>query len=187
MFKFQRDNVKVHISSVDFHYYINGPISDPDDYIDMIDALYTGKPNETIIIHLNTPGGRLDIAMQIINAIKVTEAEVITLADGEVASAGSLILFAASNIAVQPYSYVMIHDGSEGAGGKLNENLKQAQFSAKMLTKLYKDIYVPFFTEAEVDAVLDGKDMWLTSDEVNERVKQVATPKEEDECLPAVE
>lgn len=177
MLKFSKKDIeRVHLSGVDRHFYITGPIDDEEDYIDLIDALYTGKGNETIIIHLNTPGGRLDIAMQIINAIKGSDAEVITLADGEVASAGSLILFSSTQIAIQPYSYIMLHDGSEGTRGKLNENLKQAQFSHKLITKLYKDIYIPFFSEEEIEQVLEGKDLWLMSEEVNERLKKIANP-----------
>lgn len=169
----KKDNERVHLGSIDRHFYITGPIDDEEDYIDLIDALYNGKPNETIIIHLNTPGGHLDIALQIINAIKVSDAEVITLADGQVASAGSLILFASSQIAIQPYSYVMIHDGSGGPAGKFNENLKQAQFTNKLLTKLYKDIYIPFLSEEEVNQVLEGKDIWMMADELNERIKKI--------------
>ena len=173
---------RVHLGSVDRHFYISGAIEDEEDYTDLIDALYTGKSNETIIIHLNSPGGRLDVTMQILNALKVSDADVITVADGEVASAASLILFASQQIAVQPYSYIMIHDGSGGNFGKLNENLKQASFIAELTKKLYRDIYIPFLTEEEVDKVLDGKDMWLSSEEVNERVKKTAeTLKDTDE------
>lgn len=181
MFKLgNRDLERVHLAAIDRHFYITGPIEDEDDYIDLIDALYQGKPTETIVIHLNTPGGRLDITMQILNALKTSDADVICIADGEVASAGTLILFAAKQIAVQPYSYVMLHDGSEGTRGKVNENLKQATFTAKLLAKLAKDIYIPFFTEAEVDAILDGKDMWLMSEEVNERIKNAVVTLEKE-------
>ncbi|HET8689287.1 MAG TPA: ATP-dependent Clp protease proteolytic subunit [Methanosarcina sp.] len=168
-----KDIERVHVGSIERHFYINGPISDEEDYIDLIDSLYQGSPKETIYIHLNTPGGRLDIAMQILNAIKHSDCDIVGIADGEVASAGSLILFACPSIAVMPYSYVMLHDGSEGAGGKLNENLKQAQFSHRLLGKLYKEIYIPFFSEKEVEDVLEGKDIWVTSEEVKERITKL--------------
>lgn len=170
MFKFQKDNVRVHVEAVSFHFYINDHISEPDDYVELIDALYQGQPNHTIYIHLNTPGGRLDVTMQIINAIRSSEACVVGLADGQVASAGSLILFACPNIGVQPLSFVMMHDGSEGAGGKINENLKQAQFSDKLIRKICHDVYGPFFDKKEIEDVLDGKDLYLTSDEIEERI-----------------
>lgn len=181
MLKFGREIERAHISSVERHFYITGPIAEEDDYIDLIDTLYQGKPNETVIIHLNTPGGRLDITMQILNAIRTSEADVISIADGEVASAGSLILFACPNIGVQPYSYVMLHDGSEGAFGKVNENLKQAIFTTKLLSQIAHSVYEPFFTKEEVDRVLDGNDMWLTSEEVEERITNLTKSKQEKE------
>lgn len=174
LFKIGEKNMeRIHINGIDRHFYINDAIDDPEDYIDMIDSLYQGKPNETIYIHLNTPGGRLDIAMQLINAIKNSDCNVVGIADGQVASAGSLILFSCPNIAIMPYSYVMLHDGSEGAGGKLNENLKQAMFSADLVKTLYNDIYFPFFTKEEINEVLNGKDMWVTSDELIKRVQNL--------------
>lgn len=177
MFKLgAKDMERIHIGAIDRHFYINGAIDDEEDYIDLIDCLYQGKPNESIVIPLNTPGGRLDITMQIINAMRASDANVITFADGQVASAGSLILFASENIGISPYSYVMLHDGSEGAGGKINENVKQALFSQKLIRKIAMDIYQPFFTEKEIDEVLEGRDMWLMSEEVEERIKKAMEP-----------
>lgn len=173
MFKLAKENLKVHIESVAFHFYINDGIEEADDYVELIDALYQGQPNHTIYIHLNTPGGRLDVTMQIINAIRSSEATVVGIADGPVASAGSLILFSCPNIGIQPLSYIMLHDGSEGQLGKVNENLKQAQFSAKLISKIAHSVYEPFFSKKEIDSVLDGKDMWLSSEEVEERINKV--------------
>lgn len=181
MFKFGKDSTRVHVESVAYHFYINEPISDPDDYVELIDCLYQSRPSDSIYIHLNSPGGNLDITMQIINAINQCEASVIGIADGQVASAASLILFSCPNIAIQDFSYVMLHDGSEGAFGKSNENLKQAQFTARLLKKIAHKTYEPFFTEEEVDSVLDGKDLWLSSEEVKERIQKLTEQQEEEE------
>jgi len=172
VFKFSKENMRVHVESIALHFYINEAIIEADDYVDLIDALYQGQPNQTIYIHLNTPGGNLNIAMQIINAIGASQANVVGLADGEVASAGSLILFACPMIGVQDFCYVMLHDGSEGAFGKINENLKQAQFTSKLLNKICHKVYGPFFTEEEINSVLDGKDMWLMAEELEERLNK---------------
>jgi ATP-dependent protease ClpP protease subunit len=183
MIKFDRDIQRIHVEKVARHFFINGPIDDPDDYLDLIDTLYQGQPLETVYIHLNTCGGSLDITMQIINAVRSSEALVVGIADGQVASAGSLLLFSCPNIAVQDFSYVMLHDGSEMALGKSNENLKQAQFTSNLLNKIAHSVYGPFFTEEEINSVLDGKDMWLSSEEVIERVKNI----EKEEALAEIE
>lgn len=181
MLNFNRDIVRAKVAGIEYHFYINDAITSPDDYIDLIDALYQGKPTDTIYIHLNTPGGALDITMQIINAIQTSEANVVGIADGQVASAGSLLLFACPAIGIQPFSYVMMHDGSEGAFGKTNENLKQALFTSKLLANIANKIYGPFFSEEEIADILNGKDMWLTSEEVEERIRASKTHIEDKE------
>jgi ATP-dependent protease ClpP protease subunit len=175
---------RVHINGIDRHFYINGIIEDEDDYVDLIDTLYQGKPNENIYIHLCTPGGRLDITMQILNAIKHSESTVVGIADGPVASAGSVLLFGCPNISIMPYSYVMLHDGSEGLGGKANENIKQALFTQAILKKIYMDVYIPFFSEEEVNAILEGKDMWVSAEEMMQRVQKISQEAEEVEAAP---
>jgi|694.fasta_scaffold01034_8 ATP-dependent Clp protease protease subunit len=174
MFKIgNKDMERVHINGVDRHFYINGIIEDEDDFVDLIDCLYQGKPNENIYIHLNTPGGRLDITMQLLNAIKASEATVVGIADGQVMSAGSIILFACPNISIMPYSYLMMHDGSEGLGGKMNENIKQAIFTQALLKKIYMDVYQPFFSVEEIEGILGGKDMWVSAEDIMQRVQNV--------------
>lgn len=180
MFKFGKDMCRAHVEGVAYHFYVNDSIRDPEDYTDLIDCLYQARPSDSIYIHLNSNGGRLDITMQIINAMKSSDANVTAIADGEVASAATLILFSAPRIGIQDFSYVMLHDGAEGLGGKINENVKQALFTAKLIKKIAYDCYQPFFSEEEIDGVLEGKDMWLTSDEVMERIKKIMDEREED-------
>lgn len=187
MFKFGRELQRAKVASIERHFYITGAIEYEDDYIDLIDALYQGQPNETIIIHLNTPGGRLDVTMQIINAMRTSDADVIAIADGQVASAGTLILFSAPSIGIQKFSYVMMHDGSEFAGGKVNENLRQAQFSSGLIKKICQEVYSPFFSEEEIADILDGRDLWLHSEEVEERINNLKNNITEEEEVDAEE
>lgn len=181
LFKMNKDNLRAHVEGISYHFYINDAIDDPEDYIELIDTLYQARPTDTVYIHLNTPGGRLDITMQILNAMKVSDASVVSIADGEVSSAGTLLLFSAPNIAVQPFSSAMLHDGSEGMMAKTNENVKRALFSQKLVKKLAYECYRPFFTEEEIDSVLEGKDLYLTSEEIKERIQAVVNKEEENE------
>lgn len=177
-----KDYIRGEVAAVDYHFYINGMIEEAEDYLELIDTLFRAKGTETIYIHLNTPGGSLTTTMQILNAMRASEATVVTIADGEVASAGSLILFTGQHVGVHDFSYVMMHDGSSGNVGKFNENVKAAMFNSQLLRKIYEEVYSPFFSKEEINAVLDGKDMWLTAEEVTERLaKKVEQEEEVDE------
>ena len=161
-----KDYMRAQVNVITYHFYIHGEIGDSEEYVDLLDTLYTAGDTDVIMIHLNTPGGYLNTAVEIIHAIAQCKATVITCADGQVASAGSLIFFAGHTFLIGEFCEVMLHDGSGGNIGKINENLKSAEFTAKRLSHIYHRIYGRFFSEEEVQSVLDGRDLYLTSDEV---------------------
>ena len=163
---YPKDMCRAQTTAITYHFYIHGAIEGSEDYIDLLDALYNATPTDLIILHLNTPGGSLDTAVEIIHAIAQTEATVVGSADGLVASAGSLIFFACHTFVLGEFCEVMLHDGSGGQGGKMNENLKATLFSTARLANIYHKVYGRFFSEEEVQAVLDGADLYLSAEDV---------------------
>lgn len=164
--KFYKDYMRAQVNVVTYHFYIHGEIGDSEEYVDLLDTLYTAGETDLIMIHLNTPGGYLNTAVEIIHAIAQCKATVITCADGQVASAGSLIFFAGHQFLIGEFCEVMLHDGSGGNIGKINENLKSAEFTAKRLSHIYHSVYGRFMSEEAVEEVLNGKDLYLNSEEV---------------------
>ena len=178
--KLYKDYMRAQVNVITYHFYIHGEIGDSDEYVDLLDTLYTAGETDIIMIHLNTPGGYLNTAVEIIHAIAQCKATVITCADGQVASAGSLIFFAGHTFLIGEFCEVMLHDGSGGNIGKINENLKSAEFTAQRLSHIYHTVYGRFFEHSEVEAVLDGKDLYLNSTEV-EMLLEAAFEEEEEE------
>jgi len=165
-------------TGVQHHFFITGQIKGADNYLDLIECLYSATPKDEIILHINTPGGDLDATIQIVNGIRSCAGVVIGIADGIVASAGTIIFFSSHSLVVQPFSYFMFHDGSEATIGKINDNLAQVTFMSKFLANLFMEVYTPFFSKAEVTKILNGKDLWLTSDEIVERITKVVGEEE---------
>lgn len=182
---FGRDYMRAQASGITYHFYIHGEIGESEEYVDLLDTLYNATNNDTIIIHLNTVGGYLNTAVEIIHAIAQTSGFVITSADGLVASAGSLLFFAGQGLIVGEFCEVMLHDGSGGAMGKINENLKSAMFTSKRLSNIYHKIYGRFFSSEEVDKVLNGEDLYLDAEEVEAIIDAAA--KAEEESLEEIE
>lgn len=164
--KLYKDYMRAQVNVITYHFYIHGEIGDSEEYVDLLDTLYTSGETDVIMIHLNTPGGYLNTAVEIIHAIAQCKATVITCADGQVASAGSLIFFAGHTFLIGEFCEVMLHDGSGGNIGKINENLKSAQFTADRLAHIYHTVYGRFFSPVEVEEILNGKDLYLNSSEV---------------------
>ena len=162
----------VNVTSREIHHSIKGTVGDSD-LSGLLTDLREGQPTDVIYLHINTLGGSLDTCLEVIHGIETTQATVIGVAEGAVVSAGSIIFFACHGFIVNPLAYFMIHDGSTGAIGKINENLKSAQFDDKHTKMLYKKVYGGFFTKKEIKKVLAGEDMYLLADEVTERIRKV--------------
>lgn len=153
--------------------YISRHIGPPHEYVELISRIRTAHTDDIIYLHLNTPGGYLDTGIQIINAMRDSKARVICVLDGTVCSMGSLIFLAAEEYVIHDHCRLMFHNYSGGTYGKGNEQIAQLESTVKWFNKMFKEICVPFLTDAECDGVIDGKDIWLDSDEVRARMELV--------------
>lgn len=159
-------------------FYIFGSIESCEHYVDMITFLENAVDGEIAKIYLNTPGGHLDTAISLIHSIQNTQATVIVIAHGQVASAGTMLFFACQNRIVMPYSHFMFHDGSYGgAEQKFNEHVKYAAATHNLYKTMAYDFYCPYFSEDEVKEILEGKDVYLTANEMIDRIDAINNPK----------
>lgn len=152
------------------HFYLVDEIGNPAQYLDMINVMKTAEQHDTIFLYLNTPGGNLHTAVQIISAIRQSNATVVTCIEGEVASAGTMIFLAGHKHVVNPNCTFMIHNYSTWMGGKGNEVSLRVKYFETYFRKLAKDMYGKFMTEQEIEDVVNGKDFWMESEEVLKRL-----------------
>ena len=108
-----------------------------------------------------------------------TEAEVIVSIEGAAMSAGTLLFLAADSVEITPHSSIMVHDYSSGTFGKGGEMHNQIQHERKWSHNLFRQVYEDFLSDAEITSVLDGKDMWLTSEDVLKRLENRAKLRKE--------
>lgn len=155
------------------HYYLSGYIDIPALYIDMIHKIRTAGSDETVILHLNTAGGDLSTGIQLINAMKYSDAHIICSLEGEAYSLGSLIFLAGDEFLIHDHSTMMIHNFSGGIYGKGNEQVQQLEATIKWFNTLTRDYYIPFITEAELVDILKGEDLWLQADDVRKRLNKM--------------
>ena len=169
-------------TSATHNFYLYGEIqSDTQNYVDMITTLDYAQPNDIINIYINTPGGSVNTAISIIHAMMRSQANVMTHADGEVASAGTLIFFAGQSYIVYPFSHFMLHDASEGAMGKISENIKRVHATSELINKLAYELYSPVFSDEEIDDILEGRDYYCTAEEMYDRIKATEQSNEQEE------
>jgi ATP-dependent Clp protease protease subunit len=169
------------------HFYIVEDIKEVDYYLSMINTIRTAEQHDTIFIYLNTPGGNLHTAIQIIAAIRQSSATVVTCLEGVVCSAGTMIFLAGHKHVVNQNCTFMIHNYSQWVGGKGNDITIQVKYTESYFRKLSEDIYGKFLSKDEIESVLEGKDLWMESSDVARRVKDKLIAQEAPEdSVPAV-
>ena len=150
--------------------YLQTGIDDPSCYSELCYVLSTLDDKYTVNFHINTPGGVLDSAFQLVDAIKSCKATTIARLTGTVASAGTIIALACDQLVVANHTSFMIHNYSaHGISGKAQELKAYQAHAEKTLEASFKSIYAGFLTDKEMKAVIDGQDLWMGKEEVEQR------------------
>lgn len=155
-------------------FYLLGNIESADEYIDWFDTMRHAGKNDIIKIYINSYGGDMFTAIQFLRVLNETEASIIVSVEGACMSAATMIFMCANNIEVSDHSMFMFHNYSGGAIGKGGEMLDQLQHERAWSEKLLRSVYEDFLTEAEIQAMLNNKDLWMDGIEVMKRLKKKA-------------
>lgn len=162
------------------HFYLSLDIGPAALYTDMIHGIRMASEGEIIVMHLNMQGGNLGTGVQIINAIESSQAHVICSVEGEAHSLGTLIFLSGDEFVVHNNSMMMFHNFSSVVSGKGHEQKSRLEATTAWFTEMARKKYIPFLSEEEFQDMLDGKDLWMQSDEIRNRVKRLG---ESDENL----
>ena len=126
--------------------YITDGIADPSNYNELCHRLYTASESDVFTLHINTPGGIIDSATMIIDAIQASPAHVIAHLTGTVASAGTMIALSCDELRVSQHLSFMIHNYSAGMQGKGNELKVRQKFADESLERAFNTFYLGFLT-----------------------------------------
>jgi len=150
--------------------HILGEIIEPLQYAQAIHVLQTALSTDTVIINLNTEGGRLDTTTMICDAMEHTEAMVLSQVTGPVASAGTIIALAADDLRVAKWGSMMFHNASSGVWpAKGHEVLASVKFTIPHTEKLLRTAYKHFLTGKEIDYLIRGGDLYLAKEDIEAR------------------
>jgi ATP-dependent protease ClpP protease subunit len=159
------------------------------EYFDEFETIRNMSPIDLTILHINGPGGNADTAIQFIRCIQETKGAVLAIVEGMCASAYTFIFLACHGWDISEHSTFMCHNYSGGMFGKGNELWERAQHDQQWSIKLLRETYKDFLSDGEIDRLIDGKDYWMTPDQVRDRCKVLgeARDKEEQEMQEALE
>ena len=148
-------------------YFIDviGEISCASQFSDAVSVLNMVDEDSEVVINLQTNGGSLSATDSLIHALRKTRANVHFVATGTVHSAGSLLLLEANSFELSEGFHSLIHCGSLGNVAAFNQYKAQAAFDIEYMERTMRSAYKYFLTEAEIEKVLGGGDVWLDADQ----------------------
>jgi len=154
-------------------FYLSGPVLDAEEYIEWFDTIRNASEIDTIRIYINSPGGDLYTTLQFLRVMSDTEATIVTSVEGACMSAATMIFLHGHTHEITPHSLFMFHNYSAGTFGKGGEMYDQLQFERKWSENFMRAVYKDFLAEDEIQSMLNNRDIWMTSDEVAQRLEKL--------------
>lgn len=166
--------------------YLCGEIKAAKEYVEWFQLLRAAGESDIIYIRINSEGGDLFSALQMVRAIQESNGTVVCSVEGICMSAATLIFLSADRFELSEHSMFMFHNYSSGTIGKGGEMYDQITHFRSWSEKLFNAFYKDFLTPEEIKSMLDNKDIWLDAEEVAMRLHNRAEKqKEPEEAKPA--
>lgn len=171
-------------------YLTDSGINEIDEHLDQIEAIKNATENDVIEVHtISCGGGLVNTIVPLCNALASTQAHTVCYVEGHCASAGTFPSMICDQVFVGAYSSFMLHCASGGTGyGTMVNSAESAKFFEKQYTRLLDDIYTGFVTSDEAKMLHDGREIYLDSEAIQERLERRAQllqeQAEEEECSP---
>ena len=122
---------------------------------------------ERLTLMINSPGGRIDSCLTLIDAMNTSEIPVDTMASGLAASCGILTLMAGDNRFASKTAQIMSHQYAAGSSGKEHElygRIKSWEHTSEWMVDHYK--HCTGLSEKVIRKDLLGPtDVWMTAQE----------------------
>lgn len=116
------------------------------------------QPGEELKLRVNSYGGEVTSALEIMNALELTKGTVTAEVDGMAASAAGIILTKVSHIDADPHSIVLIHTVVNGNGQKMNDTDPMIAWMNQQLKDATAGLLTP---EERYHVFVLHEDLWL--------------------------
>lgn len=153
---------------------LDEPIREPKYYRAVAEEITNLGQNDTVQFRVNSPGGRLDGLVVLLNAIENTEADVVCFIEGACHSAASIFALHCPNVIISPYASMMVHHVSYGTSGKDSDIANMVAHTSAYCKELIVDTYKHFLNDQELQDVLNGREIWLKANDIKERLERRA-------------
>lgn len=144
-----------------------------EDHFNKLQQIRQAHPDDMVRVIINTYGGRVDIAMAYVSAMRESQATVVTHAEGQVCSAGTILWLACKERTVAPMTEFMFHNYQGGAYGDGANIYTQVLFYKQHFDRLIDYFYKGVLTDGEINTIKGGGQVWLDEVEITKRTRAV--------------
>ena len=150
--------------------YLVGEILSPDNYVEWYEVIRNASETDVIKIHINSPGGNLFTAVQLMRVMSESSANIIASVEGACMSAATMVFLSADMFEISDHSMFMFHNYSGGTIGKGGEMYDNIMYERKWSDKFMRGVYEHFLTSDEIKSILENKDIWMEAEDVFNRL-----------------
>lgn len=152
---------------------IHSTIGPPSEYSALLQLLDSVNEGDEVLLDLNSRGGVLDTAILISRAIRGCNGLVKARIGPTCASATTVIALACEGFETDSDSEMHIHTASFDLGyGKTPDIVAAAVHNDRKIEKFIRKTYKNLLTEEEIEQVLSGREFYLDSEELTERLER---------------
>ncbi len=144
-----------------------------EDHQDRLQVIRQASPDDTIRVVINSPGGVVSIAMAYVSAIRESQAQIVTHAEGNVCSAGTILWLACKDRTVSPLTEFMFHNYQGGTYGDGANMYAQIAFEKHYFDRLMNTFYTGVLTDTELATIKGGGQIWMDEIEILKRTPAV--------------
>lgn len=156
-------------NSHEYSLYIYSEIFDPIFYSKLFEIIRMLTENDTLHVHINSPGGSITTLVAFINVIQECEADVTMYIDGFAESAAAVLAFAGNKLIVSEHAGVMFHNIHTSSilmqdSGRVKASIESAQSIYKnLLTKFCSNV----LSKGDIKNIIDrGTELYFTGQEI---------------------
>ena len=154
--------------------FLQKEIDSIEHHMDQIEAIRDAQEGDLVEVYcISNRGGYIDTIVPLCNALATTPAHTVCYVEGHNSSAGTFPAMIAQEVHVGAYASFMLHCAQGGGGyGTLVNNAESARFFEKQYSQLLEDVYYGFISPEEAKALHEGRELYLDSDAIRERLQR---------------
>lgn len=152
-------------------YYLTGPITEPENYVDLCNILRSSGPQDEILIRINSRGGAVSSERMIVNAIQESQANVVGFIEYDCMSAATGVFLACKQHGWAEHIQFMAHCAFWGSVGKNPDVKSQTEFGIKQLEEEITSTYQGLLSPEELIQCNEGKEFWFGAKELERRME----------------